>query len=158
MKLTKYLCHVLTIKNMCQMMEFEHSNIFPLDVFKSIFYFCLLVSVLCLLWLWNFWIEKFKIALVTSFILLLYLAWFLSRLINKVWKHISNCNTFFVFQNNNSSIFTINISNIKNWTPLLHFFINCIFARSAPKILSLKENTFCYTEGIKGNERVKWKS
>ena len=39
--------------------------------FRSIFYFCLLVSVLCFLCLWNFWIKKLKIALITSFILLL---------------------------------------------------------------------------------------
>ena len=28
MKLTKYLCHVLTIKDMCQMMEFVRWHIF----------------------------------------------------------------------------------------------------------------------------------
>ena len=35
--------------------------------FRSIFCFCSLVSAL---WLWSFWIKEFKIALVTSFILL----------------------------------------------------------------------------------------
>ena len=39
--------------------------------FRSIFYFCSLVSVLCFLCSWNFWIKKSKIALITSFILLL---------------------------------------------------------------------------------------
>ena len=37
----------------------------------AFFYFCFLVSVLCFLYLWNVWIKKFKIALITSFILLL---------------------------------------------------------------------------------------
>ena len=47
------------------------SDYFPLRCFlRSIFYFCSLVSVCSFLWLWKFRIKKFKIALITSFIVL----------------------------------------------------------------------------------------
>ena len=39
--------------------------------FIHIFYFYLLVSVLCFFVVWSFWIKRFKIMLITSFILLL---------------------------------------------------------------------------------------
>ena len=48
------------------------SDYFPLRCYLGAFFIFVRLQEFCaFLWLWNFWIKKFKIALITSFILLL---------------------------------------------------------------------------------------
>ena len=71
-KAQKALNRIKTLKQKRKNANKRISDYFPLRYFLEAFlYFCLLVSVLCFLWLWSFWIKKFQIALITSFILLL---------------------------------------------------------------------------------------
>ena len=54
-------------------------------------------------------------------------------------KCINDCNNFFDFQSNNSCIFSkISIAYNKNRIPFVGLLINCISARSASQMLSLK--------------------
>ena len=49
-------------------------------------------------------------------------------------------NTFFIFLRNNACVFTENIkAQNKNQIPLLDSLISCISAKSAPQILSIKD-------------------
>ena len=71
-KAPKALNRIKTLKQKHKNANKRISDYFPLRYFLEAFlYFFLLVSVLCFLWLWSFWIKKFQIALITSFILLL---------------------------------------------------------------------------------------
>ena len=55
-------------------------------------------------------------------------------------------NTFFIFLRNNACVFTENIkAQNKNQIPLLDSLISCISAKSAPQILSIKDEcTFLF--------------
>ena len=90
---------------------------------------------------WFYWsVVKF-----TAFIYPYFVS-FAIRFIQDILKSISTCNAFFQFKGITHVYFLrISIRYNKKWIPLLNLLINCISARSAPQILSIKcEYTFFF--------------
>ena len=73
--------------------------------------------------------------------------WFVIRFFLNFLKSIINCSVFLSFQGiNHAYLLKISITHNKKRIPLLSLLINCISARSAPHVLSMKgECTFLYS-------------